>query len=160
MVTVPHVEVPSWQGVTGIAGPLPALGETLGEGMRTQGSQSMPGILTVAGLMAGAIGIGVLWASGVRFPFVIPPGIVVLLATAALVGLSPWRWAPAVGAFVGLFITVGFLISPTGIPNFFGRNGTSPQIGTWIQMTGVLTALVAGVIATRASYRRAAQARR
>jgi hypothetical protein len=112
------------------------------------------------GLVAGAIGIAVLWASGVKFPIAIPPGIVILLATAALVWLAPWRWAPAVGAFVGLFVTVGFLISPTGIPNFLGQNGTSVQIGTWIQLTGVLTAMVAGVIATRASYRKPTQARR
>jgi hypothetical protein len=85
---------------------------------------------------------------------------VILLATAALVGLAPWRWAPAVGAVVGLFVTVGFLISPTGIPYLLGRNGTSLQIGTWIQMTGVLTAMGAGVIATRASYRKPAKARR
>jgi hypothetical protein len=127
--------------------------------MRTQGSPSMPRITTVAGLMAGAIGIAVLWASGVEFPFAIPPGIVILLVAAALVGLAPWRWAPAVGVFVGLFITVGFLLSPNGIPYFLGRNGTSVQIGIWIQMTGVLTAIVAGVIATRASYRQPAQAR-
>jgi hypothetical protein len=32
-------------------------------------------------------------------------------------------------------------------------------IGTWIQMTGVLTALIAGVTATRANYRKPAKAR-
>jgi Kef-type K+ transport system membrane component KefB len=32
-------------------------------------------------------------------------------------------------------------------------------IGTWIQMMGVLTALIAGVVATRANYRKQAQAR-
>jgi hypothetical protein len=41
--------------------------------MRTQGSPSTPRITTVAGLAAGAIGIAVLWASGVRFPIAIPP---------------------------------------------------------------------------------------
>lgn len=128
--------------------------------MRRQGSPSVPLLTTVVGLVAGAVGIGVLWASGVQFPFVIPPGIVILLATAALVGLALWRWAPAVGAFAGLFVTVGFLISPTGIPNLVGRNGTDVQIGTCIQLAGVLTALVAGVIATRVNYREPAQARR
>jgi hypothetical protein len=83
---------------------------------------------------------------------------VILLATAVLVALASWRWAPAVGTFVGLFVIVGFLISPTGIPNFAGRHGMSVQVGTWIQLAGVLTALVAGVLATRANYRRPAQA--
>jgi hypothetical protein len=127
--------------------------------MRAQRSRSIPATATVAGLAVGAIGIGVLWASGVEFPFAIPPGIVILLVGAAVVGIAPWRWAPAVGAFLGLFVTVGFLISPTGIPNFLGRHGTSVAIGTWIQMAGVLTALVAGVIATRDNYHQPARAR-
>jgi hypothetical protein len=42
--------------------------------MRTQGSPSTPRITTVAGLAAGAIGIAVLWAPGVRFPIAIPRG--------------------------------------------------------------------------------------
>ncbi|HEU4422792.1 MAG TPA: hypothetical protein VFR67_09695 [Pilimelia sp.] len=120
--------------------------------MRTQGSRSIPGTATVAGLIVGALGIGVLWASGVEFPFAVPPGIVILLVGAAVVALAPWRWAPGVGAFLGLFVTVGFLISPTGIPNFLGQHGTSVAIGTWIQLAGVLTALVAGVMATRNNY--------
>ena len=114
-----------------------------------------PRVATVAGLVVGALGISILWASGVRFPFAIPPGLVILLAGAVFVGLAPWRWAPGVGAFLGLFVLVGFLISPSGVPNLLGRNGTSVAIGQGIQVIGVLTALVAGVIATRANYRTA-----
>jgi hypothetical protein len=108
----------------------------------------------VAGLVVGALGIGVLWASGVEFSVAVPPGIVILLVGAVVVGLAPWRWAPGIGAFLGLFVTVGFLISPTGIPNFLGQHGLSVAIGSWIQMAGVLTAMVAGVIATRNNYRK------
>ena len=54
-----------------------------------------------------------------------------------------WPSPPAVGAFLGLFVTVGFVVSG-GPPNLVGRDGTSVAIGTWIQMLGVLTALVAG----------------
>jgi hypothetical protein len=122
--------------------------------------------LTVAGLVVGAAGIAILWASGVEFPVAIPPGLVILLAGALFVGLAPWRWATGVGAFLGLFVTVGFLISG-GLPNLVGGDGSSffgilnpierdtlgTIIGTWIQMIGVLTALIAGVIATRNNYR-------
>ncbi len=110
-----------------------------------------------AGLVVGALGIAVLWASGIKFPFAIPPGMVILLVGAAVVGLVHRRWAPGVGAFLGLFVTGGFLISPDGIPNFLGRHGTSVAIGSWIQLAGVLTALVAGVIATRNNYRKPAR---
>jgi hypothetical protein len=122
--------------------------------------------LTVAGLVVGAAGIATLSASGVEFPVAIPPGLVILLAGALFVGLAPWRWATGVGAFLGLFVTVGFLISG-GLPNLVGGDGSSffgilnpierdtlgTIIGTWIQMIGVLTALIAVVIATRNNYR-------
>ncbi len=128
--------------------------------------------LTVAGLVVGGAGIAILWASGVEFPVAIPPGLVILLVGALFVGLAPWRWATGVGAFMGSFVTLGFLISG-GIPNLLGSDGSSffgtpnpvdrdtlgTVIGTWIQMIGVLTALVAGVIATRNNYRKPAQAR-
>lgn len=126
--------------------------------MTAQRTLSGPRAATVAGLVVGALGIAILWASGVEFPFYPPPGIVILLAGAIFVGLAPWPWTPAVGAFLGLFVTVGFVVSG-GPPNLFGRDGTSVAIGTWIQLLGVLTALIAGGMATRANYRKPAQAR-
>ena len=122
--------------------------------------------VTVVGLVAGGAGIAILWASGVEFPVAFPPGLVILLAGALFIGLGPWRWATGVGAFLGLFVTLGFLVSG-GIPNLVGGNGSTffgtPNpigrdtlgtiIGTWIQLIGVLTALIAGMIATRNSYR-------
>ena len=73
---------------------------------------------------------------------------------------------------MGLLVTNGFLNS-RGILNLLGGDGSTffdtpnpvdrdtlgTVIGTWIQMIGVLTALVAGVIATRKNYRKPAQAR-
>ena len=126
--------------------------------MNGQSRLSGPRAATVVGLVAGAVGIAVLWASGVEFPIYPPPGIPILLAGAIFVGLATWPWAPGVGAFLGLFVTVGFVVSG-GPPNLVGRDGTIVAIGTWIQMTGVLTALIAGVIATRTDYRKQAQAR-
>ena len=114
--------------------------------------------MTVLGLVVGALGIAILWAAGVAFPIYPPPGIVILLAGALLVGLAPWRWAPGVGALLGPVVVAGFLISPTGRSNLFGRAGTSVAIGQAIQVIGVLGALVAGVTATRANYRNQAPA--
>jgi hypothetical protein len=117
--------------------------------------KALPGsrLVTIAGLIVGALGIAILWASGVAFPIHPPPGIVILLVGAVLVGLLPWRWAPVVGALLGLFILVGFLVSPTGLSNLFGRDGTSIAIGQAIEVIGALTALIAGVIAMRANVR-------
>jgi hypothetical protein len=114
---------------------------------------------TVLGLVVGAVGIAILWASGVEFPVYPPPGIVILLTGAVVVALARWPWAPAVGAFLGLFVLVGFLISPTGLSNLAGEEGAAVAVGQGIQVVGVLTALVAGVITTRANYRKPAPPR-
>ena len=128
--------------------------------MNTQRSLTRPRAVTVLGLTVGALGIAILWASGVGFPAYPPPGIVTLLAGALFVGLAPWRWAPGVGAFLGLFVFAGFLVSPTGVSNLSGDAGTSVAIGQGIQVVGVLTALIAGVTTTRANYRNQARAAR
>jgi hypothetical protein len=128
--------------------------------MNAQKSWTRSRAMTVLGLTVGALGIAILWASGVEFPIYPPPGLVILLAGAVFVGLAPWRWAPGVGAFLGLFVLTGFLISPTGLGNLFGDAGTGVAIGQGIQVVGVLTALIAGVIATRANYRKQVQASR
>jgi hypothetical protein len=107
----------------------------------------------MVGLVVGALGIAILWAAGVEFPIYPPPGIPVLAAGAVFVALRRWSWTPAVGAFLGLFVTIGFLISPDGLSNLAGAAGTSVAIGQGIQVIGVVTALIAGVIATRANYR-------
>ena len=109
--------------------------------------------ITVAGLVLGAGGIGVLWASGVEFPVAVPPGIVILLAGALVVGLVRWRWVPAVGVALGLFVAAGWAISPTGWPNLAGRNGSSIALGQGVQLLGVATAVVAGLVALRATAR-------
>jgi hypothetical protein len=121
--------------------------------MNAQRAWSGARTATVVGLVVGALGIAILWASGVEFPIYPPPGIVILLAGAVLVSLASWPWAPGVGAFLGLFVLVGFLISPTGLSNLSGEAGTGVAVGQGIQVAGVLIALIAGVIATRANYR-------
>jgi uncharacterized membrane protein len=116
---------------------------------------------TIGGLIVGAVGIAILWAAGVAFPFVIPPGIIILTAGAVFVALGRWPWTPAVGAALGLFVTIGFLISPTGLDNLTGQSGTDVALGQTIQQVGVITAFVAGLIATRTAYRsRALRAQR
>jgi hypothetical protein len=77
-----------------------------------------------------------------------------------------------VGAFLELFVTLGFLTSGGlpdlvggdgntffGTPNPLDRDSLSTIIGAWIQMIGVLIALIAGVIATRNNYRKPTRAR-
>lgn len=111
--------------------------------------------LTVLGLVVGALGIGTLWASGVEFPFYPPPGLLILGAGAVFVALAKWSWAPAVGAFLGLFVIAGFVLSSVvsgaGTGNLTGDAGTGGVIGTVLQLVGVGVALVAGSVAAARS---------
>jgi hypothetical protein len=59
--------------------------------MAVQRTLSGERAVTVVGLVVGAAGIAVLWASGVEFPLAFPPGLVILLVGALFVGLAPWR---------------------------------------------------------------------
>lgn len=125
--------------------------------MNAKVSSSRSRTATIVGLVVGAIGIAILWAAGVEFPFYPPPGIIILAVGTVFVALGRWSWTPAVGAFLVLFVTVGFLISPDGLSNLAGDAGTSVAIGQGIQVIGVVTALIAGGVGTRANYRRPPQ---
>ncbi|HEV7721860.1 MAG TPA: hypothetical protein VGO60_11270 [Iamia sp.] len=105
---------------------------------------------TIVGLGAGAAGIAVLWAAGVSFPVAVPPGIVILVAAALLVGLVRHPWSAGVGACVALFVIVGFLASPTGIDNLTGEDGALVALGQAIEVVGVVAAVVAGILTVRA----------
>ncbi len=126
--------------------------------VNTKKRRSAAEVATIAGLLVGALGIAILWGSGVEFPVAIPPGIVILLVGALFLAFAPWWWAVAVGAFLGLFVMVGFLISPTGLTNLAGQEGAAVAVGQGVQLIGVLTALISGLISTRANYRMRKQA--
>jgi hypothetical protein len=103
----------------------------------------------VGGLLVGALGIAILWAAGVDFPVAVPPGLVILVAGAAVVVGFRTRWADAVGAFLGLFVLVGFVLSGIngeGFDNLLGDNGADVAFGQVVQQVGVLVAAVSGAL--------------
>jgi hypothetical protein len=113
--------------------------------------------VTIAGLVAGAVGIVLLWVGGVAFPIYPPPGVLILVAGAVFVAVAPWPWVPAVGAAVGVFMIVGFVASTlrsgSGTGYLLGDAGVAGSVGTVVQMAGVLTAAVVGVLATVREFR-------
>ncbi|MBC9735257.1 hypothetical protein [Nocardioides marmotae] len=105
--------------------------------------------ILVGGLLVGAVGIAILWAAGVDFPVAIPPGLVILLTGAAVVAGVRRRWSDGVGALLGLFVIVGFVLSginADGFDNLLGENGAAVAIGQVVQLVGVVTAAVSGAL--------------
>ncbi|WP_232665956.1 hypothetical protein [Pseudonocardia sp. TRM90224] len=106
---------------------------------------------TVIGLVTGAVGIAILYVAGVAMP-IIPPGMVLLLAAALLVGSTRMRWAPVLGVVIALSEIAGFVLSGS----FRALVDLDPVTifgGTWVRLAGVVLATVAGVVATVQNYR-------
>jgi hypothetical protein len=116
-------------------------------------SLSAAGKLTVAGLVAAAAGIVIQIASGAEYP-TIPPGLIILLVAAGLVALGArWRWTPLVGVVVALFLLVGGALAPQARDQLGDPGAVGVFLGTVIQLLALVVALIAGVAATRQSYR-------
>lgn len=102
-------------------------------------------ILNIAGLVVAAVGIVIQIAGGADYPTV-PPGLLILLAAAALIYFAPWRWTAIIGVLVPLFLLVGGVIAPNS-RDYLGDPGTfGPFIGTIVQGIGIVAALVGGVV--------------
>ncbi len=107
---------------------------------------------TVIGLVAGAVGILVLRFSGAAMPSV-PPGLVLLVAAAALVAFSTRRWAPIVAVLVALSEILGYVLSGSTY-GLFAVDSIGILIGTWVRGIGIVVAFAAGIAATVVGYHR------
>ena len=90
--------------------------------MNRRSSLFPAGKATVAALLVAAAGFAIQIASGVDVPTV-PPGLVIMLAAAALVAFGPWRLGVFVGAwvqFLAVIVAVVAGIAATA-QNYRGR---------------------------------------
>jgi hypothetical protein len=118
--------------------------------MKQSSSPSPAGRLTVAALLVAALGFAIQIFSGVEVPAV-PPGLVILLVAAGLVAFLPWRWAPAIGAFVGLFLFVGFFASGA-VAVLLDPARPGVLVGAWLQFLALVAAIATGIAATTRNY--------
>nr|WP_042181046.1 hypothetical protein [Kibdelosporangium sp. MJ126-NF4]CEL14768.1 hypothetical protein [Kibdelosporangium sp. MJ126-NF4]CTQ96602.1 hypothetical protein [Kibdelosporangium sp. MJ126-NF4] len=96
------------------------------------------------GLLLGAIGIFVQKAGGVNYDAV-PPGAIIFVVGAILVLAMPWAWVPVIGALISLFMVIGFVRRPDSLARLGEPGEFLAFLGTWIQVIGVVLALVAGI---------------
>ncbi|HWC84314.1 MAG TPA: hypothetical protein VG756_30530 [Pseudonocardiaceae bacterium] len=111
-----------------------------------------PRVTLVVSLLVAAAGILTEFATGVGgFPK-LPPGPIILLVIAVAIAVIRWRWIPAAGLLVAIFLTAGLFLAGTGgrltNPGSFG-----PFLGTWLQLIAQIVAIVAGGVAIVAAAR-------
>jgi hypothetical protein len=120
--------------------------------MNNPSALSLPGKLTIIGLLIAAAGISTLFLTNSVMVPAIPVGPILLLLTAGLVALGPWRWTPIAGVALSVALLVGAFIAP----GLFDRLSNPAQpggfVGTWVQMLGIIIAIVAGTLATVHNY--------
>lgn len=121
--------------------------------MNTLNALSIPGKITIVGLLVAAAGISTLFLTNSVTVPAVAVGPILLLLTSALMAFGPWRWTSIVAVLLSLFIIGGAFIAP----GLFDRLGDPSRpgafIGTWVQMLGLLTALVAGILTTMHNFK-------
>jgi len=118
---------------------------------------SRPARTEAAALAVAAAGIIIQIIGGVNYPAV-PPGLIILLAAAALVAFLPWRWAPVFGVLAGAFMVIGAIAAANARYDLSHPGHPGAFIGTWIQLIAVVIAVVAGVMALAVRNQRLARA--
>ena len=118
---------------------------------------SQPARAEAAALAVAAAGIIIQIIGGVNYPAV-PPGLIILLAAAALVAFLPWRWVPVIGVLAGAFMVIGAIAAANARYDLTHPGHPGAFIGTWIQLIAVVVAVVAGVKALAVRNQRLARA--
>jgi hypothetical protein len=112
---------------------------------------SLASKLTILGLLVAAAGISTLFLTNSVAVPPIPIGPILLVLAAVLVAFGPWRWTPAIGVALSLTILVGGIIS--GIVDHLSNPAqVGGFIGSWLNVLGLITAIIAGTLTTVQSY--------
>ncbi len=114
-------------------------------------SLSTAAVVHVSSMLVACVGFLTLFAAGVPELQPFPPGVVVLTVAAVLVLAMPRRWwVPLIGVVLCLVIAFGaFVLYPGTLERLADPGRIVFWIGTVLQMGGVLTAIVSGVVAVR-----------
>jgi hypothetical protein len=121
--------------------------------MNTFISWSRAKMLNVVGLIGAFIGLVILISSGI-----VPQSVLVvallLVVVAGLVAFLPFRWTPIIGVVLPLFMLVGAIASLSSLVSVLTNLGNIVGfLGMGLQMLGLITAVLAGIVATVQNYR-------
>ncbi|MGL5827414.1 MAG: hypothetical protein ACRCYU_21790 [Nocardioides sp.] len=103
--------------------------------------------ISAASLAVAAVGIVIqILAGNVPDYPAVPPGLVILVVAAAIVGFAPWRWAPVVGIVASAFLLIG-LFAAGQATRLVEVEKALDTAGLWVQIVAVVAALATGVLA-------------
>jgi hypothetical protein len=122
--------------------------------MTTRTSLPPAGIVTVVAALAFGASIPVQIVGGIDPYPLIPPGLVLSVAVAALLWFgAQWRWTALVGVAWGAFMTVGAIASHATSHYLVEPGNTFGFLTTWCQTLSIATMLVAGLTYAVQRYR-------
>jgi hypothetical protein len=109
-------------------------------------STTMSRNLTLVALLAAAVGFVLQMVAGITNTPTIPPGLVALLAAAAVIAFTSWRWASLVGVAAAVFNLFAFVIVGA-VHRLFDVTPAIGFIGAWVMAVSLIVVCVAGTLA-------------
>lgn len=122
--------------------------------MNTRTSLLPAGVVTVAAALAFGASIPIQIIGGIDPYPVIPPGLVISVAVAAVLWFgAQWRWTALIGAAWGVFMTVGAIASHATSHYLVEPGNTFGFLSTWFQTLAIAVMLAAGLTYAAQCYR-------
>jgi hypothetical protein len=121
----------------------------LGRGL---GQADMQRKLLVDALLVAAAGFIAQMIAGVTDTPTIPPGLVAIVAAAALVAFTSWPSAPLAGVAAGVFNLFAFAVVGA-IDRLIDTTPLLALVGAWLMVLGLIVSCVTGTIAAPNTHR-------
>jgi hypothetical protein len=116
------------------------------------GQADMQRKLLVVALLVAAAGFIAQMIAGVTDTPTIPPGLVAIVAAAALVAFTSWPSAPLAGVAAGVFNLLAFAVVGA-IDRLIDTTPLLAFVGAWLMVLGLIVSCVTGTIAALNTHR-------
>jgi hypothetical protein len=138
--------------------PLPPSGKRIRDPRESIQEAAMQRPLIVLGLLVAAAGFIAQMIAGVTDTPTIPPGLVAIVAAAALVAFTPWPSAPLIAVAAGVF-NLGAFAVVGAVDRLIDTTPLLAFVGAWLMVLGLIVSSLTGTIAALNTHRRSGSRR-